>query len=437
MLGSPYKKFAATAVLKLVSVLAVFLVATALARLLGTDGYGTYSYVYVIISLLSIATNFGAPRLAMRETARALKSGDWPRMRQVWRWSTGLVGCMSAAIIGLAVLTIWALSDQIGQVYVYTFFAGLALVPLLALGALRGSFLRGLGYVVIGQLPEFTLRPVLFLILITVASVLGQTLTPPSAMVLYTVAAAGSFLVGYLLLRRRIPEGLKNTDHIVGRQPGWLKATFAMGLTSAMVQINTYADILILGLFQPIAEVGIYRIGTQVALLSSLGLQAATIVTAPLFATSLLSEAVTRTQKIATLAAAFAFAIALPSFIIFLVFGNDLLTFAFGVEYVAAYSITALLMMGQLVSSFFGPTPQLHVMSGREKFVARIMIYATIANVTLNFVFIPRLGMIGAGLSTVVTMIGWNIALWWTAWTQIGVKCGPLPPARIGQIQDR
>jgi hypothetical protein len=58
-----------------------------LARGLGAQDYGVFSYVYALISLLSIPAQFGLPTLVVRETAQAMARKEYGFVQGVWLWA--------------------------------------------------------------------------------------------------------------------------------------------------------------------------------------------------------------------------------------------------------------------------------------------------------------------------------------------------------------
>jgi len=59
-------------VLRAISIGLGFLSTVLLARLLGAEGYGIYSYVFAWVMLLSILAQAGLPDLVVRETAQGI-----------------------------------------------------------------------------------------------------------------------------------------------------------------------------------------------------------------------------------------------------------------------------------------------------------------------------------------------------------------------------
>ena len=69
-----------------------------------------------------------------------------------------------------------------------------------------------------------------------------------------------------------------------------------------------------------------------------------------------------------------------------------------------------LLLVGQLVNVLSGSVGMLLSMTGRHYFASLMVTACALLNVLLNYLLIPRFGMTGAALATVVTMILWNVA---------------------------
>ena len=235
-------------------------------------------------------------------------------------------------MLGLA--AVWFFGEHISQTIVHTLIAGFALVPLVALGNLRGAALRGLRHVVAGQLPALILRPGLLVLLVLAAVALfpTQTLTPAVAMALHALAAALAFAVGAALLGLLRPRPLARRQrleyalvffalalypiqpltpvvpalHILAFAAGagliylvrsspprtqpprpeyetraWLVSIIPLALTAGLQVINMQADILVLGLFRPADDVGVYKVAVQGAMLVAFGQKAVNMVIMP------------------------------------------------------------------------------------------------------------------------------------------------------------
>jgi O-antigen/teichoic acid export membrane protein len=408
--------------LKLANVGLAFLSSVLLARLLGPTDYGVYAFVYATISLLSVPSEFGLPTLVARETARGMVNQDYASVQGVWRWSGRATLIISLMLIGLSGVVIWLFKEPLTSQRLITFLCALALVPLIALGDLRGAALNGLQHVMAGQLPEFLLRPGIFALLLAVAALAGDSLfSAPIAMGLYVFSSAVTFGVGAWLLWRVTPLPVRKArPRFHGRT--WLLSALPMAFIGGMQLIDQQASILLQGVFLPDASIGIYRIASQVAVLASFGLTTINLVLTPRFATLYAQGDLARLQRLVTASARVILAFNLLLTVGFIIWGKSFLALAFGTAYAAGYTPLMILLVGQLINSGAGSVGLLLNMSGHERETARGMTIAAILNVGLNLLLLPRLGINGSAIATSSSLIIWNILLWWVVRKKLGIN---------------
>jgi O-antigen/teichoic acid export membrane protein len=187
-----------------------FLGTVVLARVLEPAGYGVYAYIYALVTLLAVPAQFGMPTLVLRETARGSAQGDYGAVQGIWRWAGRSTAVISLGLVGAAALVAWALRAFLAYEGLATLAWGLVLVPLVALGNLRGAALRGLNRVVAGQLPELLLRPGLLVLLVAGAAITaGGVLSAADAMALHAAASALAFAAGALMLWKATPAPVR------------------------------------------------------------------------------------------------------------------------------------------------------------------------------------------------------------------------------------
>lgn len=412
-MGMIARALTGSALLKISNIGFGFLVAVILARQLGAENYGVFSLAFVIVSVLAIFVQFGLPNLTIRETAKALEDKDWPRLRRIWLWVDQRAAMLLVAIGGAAVLALYLFADSIGEVGVATMAMALLLLPLMAFDTLKGAVLRGLGYIVRGQLSMMFLRPAFFVLLLAGAWASAADLTPALAMALRAAAMAGALVLTLWWLWNRIPAEARAAAPAATAEAGWMAAAFSMALMAGMNQINNYVDILILGALRPTEEVGLYRIAFQVATLAGFGLRVVAIVAAPRFAKLAHGgTAEAALQREITLMARLSLAAAVLVGVVLSLFGEAILDLAFGAEFAAAYPALLILLAGQILNAFFGPIGILMAMVGLEKKAAAVMIAAALVNVIANAALIPFYGLYGAAIATLLSFLIWNIAMW-------------------------
>jgi len=117
------------------------LTAVVLARVLGPEQYGIYSYVLAIVSILAIPAMFGLPSLIVRETTKAEVKQEWGKMRDLWFWANSLTASLSIIIALITAVVLCLNRDSFTQMQFFTFAWGIVFIPLSALVALRGASL--------------------------------------------------------------------------------------------------------------------------------------------------------------------------------------------------------------------------------------------------------------------------------------------------------
>ncbi len=225
-----------------------FGVSILVARTLGPDGRGAYGW---IMGLYFIAIQIGqlgtdtlnrrlaatqpelAPTLAANSLAQALTLG-------------------SVAALGLA---IFGLFQPVGQAYPWALMLGLAVTPLAILHGVWASIAVGLGHVKIAASTEIiqrlALAGTLLLLLLTVQLDVWHLLAVQMASML----AAASW-VGWNLYRL-IGHAWHINLSLFQREKNLLMGALAAGVFTQLLQ---KIDVLMLGMWRPLAESGYYTI---------------------------------------------------------------------------------------------------------------------------------------------------------------------------------
>ena len=181
-------------------------------------------------------------------------------------------------------------------------------------------------------------------------------------------------------------------------------------LTSTGVMLYTYADSIMIGYFMGNAEVGVYRVVFQFTTLA--------VILTNTFR-SILWPKVSRWGKIREMknieeslsrAINYSLIMAVPVLIVGILLGDKLLHFLYGAQFDKGYSILVVLLLSQIINVFqFIFTMYLGALDfQKESF--KVTALAVSANIVLNILLIPVIGIMGAAIATMVTM-GLNAVL--------------------------
>lgn len=391
-----------------------------LARNLGPEGFGIYAYAMSVIAVLGIPVHLGLPQFIVREVSIYLNRNELGKLR-------GLI-----AFSSLVILSIGALLAFLGWLAIDSWFSSnatllptalkhaLILLPILGLNAVWSSSLRGFGYVVIAHIPDEVLRQTLFVLSLAVVILAYKTIDPIGAISLQIVAVGCSCVAGFILVRYLGSDALRRRKAKYSVK-GWLVGALPFTVLAGAFVIAQQVDILMLGIYSEVQNVGIYRVSSQMAGLTMFGLSVVNVVIAPRLARLNDRRDYKGMQEVVTLGSKISSAFAIPAVIILIVFGNQILSGVFGEEFTAGYLALSIITFGQLVNAVTGPVGYVLNMSGYAWYSMIGVGLGTAANVLLNWFLIPTYGMEGAAIATVISLLVWNGSLCYFVYRFTGV----------------
>jgi len=181
--------------------------------------------------------------------------------------------------------------------------------------------------------------------------------------------------------------------------------SFWLFLTSSGAMLYSYSDTVMIGYFLENASVGVYRVifqFTSVAVLISTAL------------VTTLWPRVSRWGKVGeigfveeSLTQAFSYSLlfAVPILVGGILLGDRLLYYFYGAEFAQGYPVLVILLFVQIIAIF-----QLFFLLylsalDRQKSAFKVTAVSATANVILNFILIPIIGIVGAAVATSVTLM--------------------------------
>ena len=385
------------------------LIGILLARNLGPSDYGVYS---LIISLVTISVMFaclGLPTIALKESARLLVKEKWSLLKGMLRFSLlfVLICSIFVIIVGYWVKDIFPslLSDEASV----AFYFGLMLVPVLSLINVMSNTLRGLHIIAPSQLVIIT-KQIVFLLLILAIFFYISNVSVDQVVLSNVVASLLSMILVVVFLFKNYPKELIVVKPIYEIKY-WVFSAVPLFFIAGIQIINNRADILMLGAMLSSYEVGIYDVAMRGAELLVFFVIVFNISIASTFSKLHTEGDFERLSKITTSATRVIFMLTMPVALVLFFFGDYLIVFVFGEEYLAGLFALNILMIGHLFNVITGPSDLLLTMSGYQKVTAICMAFAAIVNVTLNYMLIPLYGVEGACVANLVSTVLWNSLL--------------------------
>lgn len=216
-------------------------------------------------------------------------------------------------------------------------------------------------------------------------------------------------VIQLLFLSRFFPREINNVRPAINLGH-WLAVSLPLLFLDSSFMILNQTDTLLIGAILGTKFVGIYNAASQTASVVNIMLAAVNAIAAPEFASLYAQGDIAGLQRLTSTIAKWMF---VPT----LVIASGLILFAapvlnlFGLEFVAGKWAMIALVLGQLVNVGAGSVGYLLIMTGHQNQCAKVIGICALVNIVLNFIAIPTLGILGAGLATGLSMALWNIWL--------------------------
>ncbi len=397
-----------------------------MARVYGASVIGTFALSVTIASIFVLFGQMGTRTSIIRFIAGHAAQNNGAAIRLILARTLSLL-VPSSLVAGMS---LWAFGNYVAPA-LFTdatlrpaFMIIAIAVPFLVIAGVNASALRGLKRIRASYLFQATFTPLSNLLLLLVLTTVFATyyLLPIWA---YCITAALSMAFSALVLKRALPPRANIGAPAESRVAIW-RASMPMMMSSAMLLILGWTDIVMLGIFTNTNEVGLYRIAQRLSILTSFSLVAVNSIMAPKFSELYSQADLEGLKRLAQFAARLIFWTSLPVLLALLILAKPILGI-FGPDFeIAAYALMAL-CAGQFINAGCGSVGFLLDMTGNQVSFRNVLISAAILNITLNALLIPRFGILGAGLATAVSTAAWNLGASFSVYNLFGFWIGYKP----------
>jgi len=179
-----------------------------------------------------------------------------------------------------------------------------------------------------------------------------------------------------------------------------------------------WIDSLTIGFFKSATEVGFYNAAVPIALLIGFAPELFIHLFFPLINREFSRKNMKFIKEISKQIAKWIFMINFPIFILMIFFPGVIINILFGQEYLIAENALRFLLVGALFSSIFIISNNLISMIGKSKIILYDIIIASIINLILNLLLVPKpiifgidnsFGINGAAIATLISVVIFNI----------------------------
>lgn len=397
-----------------------------LARWLGPYNFGIYAYVFVIVTLLGLTFSFGFSSSGLRFVSSYLARTKLRRL-------AGFLKQTFTVILGLSVLgslagagLIAIFRDAIGPAYVQPLLVGLLCVPIWTLLNQLEATARAFGWVHVAYVPGYVLRPFLLIAFVGALVLFGAAVDATSALWAMIGACALAALAQGILVY------LGARKHLVGVKPAsharhWFVVSLGFLMIDGFRMLLDNVDVLLIGRLLDPQSVAVYFAVIRTAGLVGFVSFSVIALAVPRFAAIHTTGTRQDLQKFVSDVIQLMFWPSLLAATALALLGPFLLSL-FGPEFSAGYPTMLVVLTGLVLRAGTLPVEYLLNMTGNHRDTMRVYAWAAGANIILNLLLIPALGILGAALATYTAMLGGNVWLYRLVQKRLGVKASVFAP---------
>jgi O-antigen/teichoic acid export membrane protein len=390
--------------LRLTGAGAAFLFNIVIARTLGADAVGLYFLTLTQITLVAVVARLGLDNVLLRETAVQVSRGDWAAVSGGARMGIRLVLLSSTLLaISLGLLAPWLAVHVFAKPGLVVTLRWMALaIPPLSVAYVYAELLKALVQIARSQLVQVVLPSVLA---IPIFMMFGSGWGALAAIWAYCLGALATAILAALFWRRVLRDKGQPTS-VSAR--ALLDASLPLMWVQLLIQAISWADVLILGMFRPEAEVGLYGVASRLAMLTSFIILAVNNVTGPRFAAFHDQGDLAGLAQLAVRTTRLTLAVAAPLLALFVLAPHWVLSL-FGHDFAAGSSVLVILAIGQFINVVGGSVGQVLIMTGHGRTLRNLSAVNFAFCVALNLILIPTYGAIGAAVTTALSGVALSI----------------------------
>lgn len=380
------------------------------ARKLGAELFGLFFLGLAILKITELISTLGLHRGAVRYVALFMGEQDKERTK-----GTIILALKTVIIVGLvfSLLTIF-----LSKFIAINIFHNANLTHVIILFSIAIPFTAVTVIITFSTVGFKTMKylvyirelfePSLRILIITIMFTLGWKLFG-ALFAFVTSLIMGTFLAFYYL-KRIFPELISTKVKPLFEYRKILGFSWPALLAELLGLIIIWINILMLGYFETSQEVGIYGAAHRTALLVQIFLLAFNFVFLPVIVDLYNKKEFKKLEKLFKMITKWILLLSFPITLLMIFHASEILNL-FGENFRQGAMCLVLLSLMGLVNSVGGSSGSLIMMSGRSRINLLNSIITVSLNICLNLLFIPKFGIVGAAVSSLISITIVNVIM--------------------------
>lgn len=386
-----------------------FLAKTTLIRAVTQNEYGLYTLALTLVNITITFSTLGLENGVTRYIAYLRGKNECQQIQSIIIISIAIGLIMSTfSTIVLIFLSETMSTKLFHTVEIHFVLKLLAIViPFAVLINILMSIFRGFNQTNVKVYFYDILRPTLYFLLINLVISFGFSFN--EFIYSYIISTIITFVGIIIYFLRNSPIEIKHVKLKSKISKQLIKSLILFSLPLLLVNITlammSWTDTLMLGNFEDLSSVGQYDAAFLLASLLSVGISSIGYIYIPIVSKLYGNNLIDEIKNINIKATKLCFTITLPIFFTLFVYPEFILNLLFGLNYVPASSTLQILAVGFIFNSYFGFNYHTLMALGKSNYIMYCSLLSVCLNIMLNFMLIPKHGIIGAAFASASSFI--------------------------------
>ena len=380
-----------------------------LAKSLGVVGFGEYSQMVAWIQFLCIFGKLGLDNSSLRFVSEYTTTSDHETLAGFIRESSRASLVASVCISAVTLLTVRVFRSSIGESLADCISIGCLMIPFISLRQIQEAAIRGLGLVMQSQISfvvwPFSLLTLTFLIW----KLAPDRVSSSESAALHLVAVCLVSTMVYLFFRQSKLKATTGAPSSAARSLWW-KTASAFLAAELLIALKSRVCVAMAGAVMGSDSAGVYAAMERFSDAALLGAQSLGLITAPEFASLFAAGRYSDMRRLMRRGQLLGLASTLPVAIAIAGFGPILFDLL-GEGFQRGWTVLLALLASACITSLAGPAALVLQMTGRERTMLAITAACAASNVLLSLLLVLPLGIVGFGVSQIVTSIIWTVGV--------------------------
>lgn len=371
----------------------------------GEQYYGAYVSIFIWINILAVVALFGMDDRLIASVPRYLGTAAENTIYYILRWSMKIMTFpFLITCFFLFVLSRFKIIQEISRYHSSLLYF---LVFFLAMMNLLVNFLRASNQILIGQLLDKILRPIILIILLLLAVLLTPKISIRHLFWIQTLALAiCAVYIGFWLNVRRKTSNTK----VIKTFDKSILPNIHFLVISILNVLIVRLDIIFLSESRAAVEVGYYNIALRLSDMIHYPVSILNLIVPSLLAKSLSNKSKAEVYRIIHQTAALGFFGTTAIFLIMVIFGDDILAL-YGNNFTFSYLIILLVGLSHIITASSGPINAIFMVNGKQKISLYCLATQLLVVFVSCYILVPRYGQYGAAYSTIIGNLAYLLLL--------------------------